>query len=155
MSFIYRCRELCTPGKKKLHCNSLMTLLNVCLRGFYSRDIVHTNMCNVRRMWTARSVYASAFCTRFMKLAAECFMEARQIFMNNSKSSVLKCKVCSEWGWRPRCFLSELGRSLSFQRLVGPWLFLRSPESPSFPEKARPMEHTPRSTQGLAHRKAS
>lgn len=91
----------------------------------------------------------------FMKLAAKCFMEARQIFMNNSKSSVLKCKVCSEWGWRPRCFLSELGRSLSFQRLVGPCLFLRSPESPSFPEKARPVEHTPRSTQGLAHRKAS
>lgn len=82
----------------------------------------------------------------FMKLAAKCFMEARQIFMNNSKSSVLKCKVCSEWGWRPRCFLSELGRSLSLQRLVGPWLFLRSPESPSFPKKARPVEHTPRST---------
>lgn len=90
----------------------------------------------------------------FMKLAAKCFMEARQIFMNNSKSSVLKCKVCSEWGWRPRCFLSELGRSFSFQRLVGPCLFLRSPESPCFPEKARPVEHTPRSTQGLAHRKA-
>lgn len=32
-----------------------------------------------------------------MKPAEKCFIETRQIFMNNSESSVLKCKVCSEW----------------------------------------------------------
>ena len=33
----------------------------------------------------------------FMKLVEECFIETRQIFMNNSESSVLKCKVRAEW----------------------------------------------------------
>lgn len=32
-----------------------------------------------------------------MKLVEECFIETRQIFMNNPESSVLKCKVRSEW----------------------------------------------------------
>lgn len=31
-----------------------------------------------------------------MKLVEECFIETRQIFMNNSESSVLKCKVRAE-----------------------------------------------------------
>lgn len=31
-----------------------------------------------------------------MELVEKCFIETRQIFMNNSESSVLKCKVCSE-----------------------------------------------------------
>lgn len=88
----------------------------------------------------------------FMKLAAKCFIETRQIFMNNSESSVLKCKVCSEWGWRPRCFLSELGLGLCFQRLVGLCLFLRNPESPSIPVNACTIEHAPGSVWGLTHR---
>lgn len=32
-----------------------------------------------------------------MKLVEECFIETRQIFMNNSESSVLKCKVWAQW----------------------------------------------------------
>ena len=45
-----------------------------------------------------------------MKLVEECFIETRQIFMNNSESSVLKCKVRAE-GARvsSRCFLSAFG----------------------------------------------
>lgn len=85
----------------------------------------------------------------FRKLAAKCFIEARQIFMNNSESSVLKCKVCSEWGWRPRCFLSELGRGLCFQRFVGLCLLPRNPESSSFPVNACTVEHAPSSGGGV------
>lgn len=87
-----------------------------------------------------------------MKLAAKCFIEARQIFMNNSESSVLKCKVCLEWGWRPRCFLSELGLGLCFQRLVGLDPFRRSPESSSFLVNACTMEQAPGSGWGFTHR---
>lgn len=44
-----------------------------------------------------------------MKLVEECFIETRQIFMNNSESSVLKRKVQARVAQSSRCFLSAFG----------------------------------------------
>lgn len=57
-----------------------------------------------------------------MKLVEKCFIETRQIFMNNSESSVLKCKVCSEWSPEFQVFPVCIWNGSVLLRALRAWL---------------------------------
>lgn len=137
-----------------------MTLLNAFLWVLWFQDIVHINICNVKGMWMAGSVYVLASWTKGLCNWLKSVLLKQDKYLWTIQNPLFWNVKCGPSGAESsRCFLSAFGVvsccSGLAKGLCFPSFLIRNSASHSFPANARMAKSAPRNRLDLMSVKPS